>query len=258
MLQRSLLSSTLSRRGLFFALCGAATALGCDVVTTTDDPLELPEDIPGAGPEPSDYADALDAVANVLLPAQRDAKGLVLVPGAREARVDLVLDIASFAPLAVALGFLPPLGGAVQAALATSGDLFRIALNAELDALASLERPLASFKDLPFSVKERIVTRAFEDARLGPSMRIVRAACMAAFAGGIASDVGMRAIGFPPFEDLADGIAVSGYPRSRKDGRRLSEGAAEDDVDDYTYDEAPAQTSGEELSDLLDENGDLR
>ena len=46
-------------------------------------------------------------------------------------------------------------------------------------------------------------------------MWVVRSACFVAYLGAAYSDVGLREIGFPPFENLADGLAVSGYPRTR-------------------------------------------
>jgi hypothetical protein len=260
-------SAVVSRRSMLLTLIAgvaATSALGC----SEDRPsrsLALPREIPGDGaPEATAFSDALDAVADVLVPAARSVEDGRLVPGAREARVDRVLDIGRFAPLAVALGFIPTLPEVATAAITASGDAFRAALGAELDALAALEQPLTPFKDLPRARQEVIVMRAFDDDRLALSLLLVRAACMAAYAGGIASDVGMQEMGFPPFEDLADGLAVSGYPRTRSDGRLLDPArdnlaaiAAKGDLDDYTYNEAPAVTPGDDLSLHLDAFGDL-
>ena len=58
--------------------------------------------------------------------------------------------------------------------------------------------------------------------------------------------------------------AVSGYPRTRS-GRtvdaaheNLAQLAAAHDLDDYTFNLAPAPTPGDDLTLLIDANGDLR
>jgi hypothetical protein len=259
----------ISRRRALLALAGvgiAAASVGCGSSDVPSRPVTLPAQEPGAtAPAAEPYADALDALADVLLPAERDASGRVVGVGAREARVDLVLDAARFAPLAVGLGLTPQLSDAATAALATSGDAFRTALNLELDALATLERPLAGFKDLPADLQEKIVARALDDERLAPSILLVRAACMAAFLGGVATDAGMVAVGLPPYEDHEGGLATSGYPRRLK-SQHLVDAETEDlfaiaaanDLDDYTYNRAPFATPGDDLSAILDERGDIR
>jgi hypothetical protein len=158
---------------------------------------------------------------------------------------------------------LPPLPEADVRRLGGASDLFRAALNAELAVLAARERPLTAFRDLPRATQERIVTEAFDDDARRPLMLVARAACFLAFLGAITNDVGLRYAGFPPFESFADGLAVSGYPRT-KSGRLVDASkedlpslAAKGDLDDYTYNRAPALTAGDDLSTVLDADGDL-
>jgi hypothetical protein len=88
-------------------------------------------------------------------------------------------------------------------------------------------------------------------------------AAFLAWLGAVRSDIGLVAIGYPPFENHADGLAVSGYPRTT-DGR-LVDAEAEDlaalaasgELDDYTYNQVPAATAGVDLDDVLDARGDL-
>jgi hypothetical protein len=94
-------------------------------------------------------------------------------------------------------------------------------------------------------------------------MLVLRAACFTSFLGAIDSDAGLRAVGFPAFEDMAAGIAVSGYPRTR-DGR-LIDAETEDldalaragELDDYTYNLQPEPTPGDDLSLVINADGDL-
>ena len=127
--------------------------------------------------------------------------------------------------------------------LATSA---RAALNRDLDLMASFEMPLTPFSALPAATQSAIVARAFDDPLRRPVLLVIRAVCFLAYLGGGPSDLGLRAVGFPKFEDLADGVSVSGYPRMT-DGR----------VDDYTFNQQPAPTSGDDLSLVLTPNGDL-
>jgi len=202
---------------------------------------------PLGGPDGHGYGDNLDALFDVLLPAERDDAGMVVSPGAREAGAGEVLAVPSFVSLAVLRGLLPPLSDAIVSELEALDGLAWATLDAELDVLASFERPLTPFRELPLDLQERVVSSAWGDDALRPALLVVRAACFAGYLGAIVSDVGLREVGFPPFEDFADGIAVSGYPRTSADGT----------VDDYTYNLTPAPTPGEDLSLLLDAHGDL-
>jgi hypothetical protein len=262
--------TSVSRRTALLQLLGigfaATTSFACSTEEPLSRPLELPRQRPaGEAPEQARWVDALDALADLLVPAEIDAAQRIVVAGAREAKVDRVLDASRFAPLAVALGFVPVLPPIVTTALGATGDTFREALNVELDALAAIERPLTPFAELPGELREKIVVRALDDDELRPSILLVRAACLAAYLGGIASDVGMVAVGLPAYEDHADGLASSGYPRRVSDGALLDPEvddlaalAADDELDDYTYNEAPLATPGDDLALVLDANGDLR
>jgi hypothetical protein len=202
------------------------------------------EDLKPLGEPP--FEDNVDALFDVLIPAERDEKnGTLLSPGAREARPSDILSIDRFAALAVALGFLPSSSSSSPPQLEeldALGDGLRAALNANLDVLAFAEKPLTPFRDLPRAQKEAIVERAFDDDRQRPLMLVARAAAFFAYLGAITSDVGLVAIGYPPFEDFKGGVAVSGYPT--KDA-------------DYTFNETPP-SGGDDLSAILDEaTGDL-
>ncbi len=211
------------------------------------------------------FADSVDAAFETILPAERDAQGRVVVPGAREAGADRVLSTEGFGLYALAQGFVPGLPDRVVSLLERAGDAFRIAANAELDALAALRRPLVAFRDLPADLREEVLAGAFDDPARKGTVLVLRAAVFAAYLGAITSDVGLRAVGFPKFEDWSAHLAVSGYPRTKKDGRLLDPAkddlaaiAQKGDLDDYTYALAPEPTPGDDLSLVLDANGDLR
>ncbi len=205
----------------------------------------LPKEIPETGgrvPSSLRYADNVDALCDVLIPAERDHVGQIVSPGARETSPGKILRIEGLEEL---------------------GDAFRVVLNGDLDALALLQRPLTPFRDLPRKLQEAVVRNAFADPARRPAMLVMRAACFTAYLGAASSDVGLRAIGYPPFENFADGLAVSGYPRTRSG--RLIDASTEDlaaleaagDLDDYTYNRAPAPTPGDDLLGVLDTDGDL-
>lgn len=224
----------------------------------------LPPQVPGGEVSAATpYADDVDALCDVLLPTERDAKGKVLSPGAREVDVDGALRIESFVAAATAQGLIPPLPDVDVQRFSGAADAFRIALNAELAVLAARHRPLTAFRDLPRAIQETIVSDAFADDVQRPLVLVARAACFLAFLGAVTNDIGLRAVGFPPFESFEDGRAVSGYPRT-KSGRLidatkedLAALAAKGDLDDYTYARAPAATAGEDLGTILDLDGDL-
>lgn len=236
---------TLSRRAALSALAAAPLALAACTDRAGDAPdAPAPPDPDLPPPIPRADRDAFDALCNLLLPTEPDAEGA----GAIEARADEILRVDTFVPLAVAQGLLPSLPDAFVRTVERAGPDLRAALNVTLDALASSERPLARFVDLPAALKEAIVARAFDDAAQAPAFLVVRAACFTAWLGATTNDLGLRAVGFPPFEDWDDRLACSGYPRTDpKTG----------EVDDYTYDRAPPPTPDDDLTLVLDANGDL-
>jgi hypothetical protein len=195
--------------------------------------LKLPDE-PGTGtpPSPPVYADSVDALFDVLLPAEATS------PGAREAGVDRVLEVEHFARLAVAQGLVPPLDESVLSALDDLTGTARGALNAALDGRAQLERPLARFSELDRVTQERIVTHGFDDDTQRPVLLVMRAACFVAWLGAVVSDAGLRDVGFPPFENFDDGLASSGFS-------------------DYSVNQPPAATAGDDLSAVLTAGGDL-
>jgi hypothetical protein len=243
-----------------FAYAGCAPSTGDDVAPD----FALPPQVPGgAVAARATYADDVDALCDVLLPTERDASGKVVSPGAREADVDGALRIQDFVALGTAQGILPPLPDADVRRLSVGVDALRAALNAELAVLAARQKPLSTFRDLPRATQEEIVAAAFDDELQRPLVLVARAACFLAFLGAVTNDVGLRFVGFPPFESFADGRAVSGYPRTRS-GRlvdatkeNLASLASKGELDDYTYNKAPAPTPGADLSTVLDAAGDL-
>ena len=259
-----------SRRQALELLLGASCigVLGGCAPSAADDSRANPFGLPAQTPNgdvtaSSRFADDVAALCDVLLPSEIDANGKVLSPGAREVDVDGALRIEDFVAVASAQGLFPRLPDADVERLGTAIDAFRAALNAELAVLAARERPLTAFRDLPRAAQEQIVADAFEDDARRPLVLVARAACYLAFLGAITNDVGLRYVGFPPFESLDDGLAVSGYPRT-KSGRLvdatkedLASLAAKGDLDDYTYNRAPAATAGDDLSLVLDASGDL-
>lgn len=197
--------------------------------------------------EDATFEDNVDAAFESILPAERDASGKVIVPGAREAGAGRVLSEQGFGLFALAVGFVPTLPPRIVSLLEDAGDAFRDAVNVELDLLAAARRPLTAFRDLDPALREEVVAAAFDDDGVRPSMLLVRAACFTAYLGAVTSDVGLRAVGFPAFENWDDGIAVSGYPRKTTTGA----------VDDYTYARDPDPTAGDDLTAVVDAAGDL-
>lgn len=246
--------------GLVTAFAGCAPNAGDDAAPA----LALPAQVPGGDVGPSSrHADDVAALCDVLLPSELDAHGAVLSPGADEVDVDGVLRIQDFVALATAQGLLPPLPDTQVARLSVAADAFRAAANAELAVLAARRQPLTAFRDLTRATQESIVAEAFDDDLQRPLLLVLRAACFLAFLGAVTNDRGLQAVGFPPFESFADGLAVSGYPRTRS-GRlidatkeNLASLAAKGDLDDYTYNQEPAPTPGDPLSLILDASGDL-
>ena len=262
------MTSRISRRDalasfLALGVGGWANIAGCAPPADGRAPSPaLPDETPSGSVSPEVYADAVDALCDALLPAEYDLNGTLSSAGAREAGVADVLAIKNFVALAIAQGLLPPLPDAVVSAASDLPGAFRGALNATLDARAQVERPLGAFKDLPQATREEIVTGMLADLATKDAVAVVRAACFTAYLGAVTADLGLRDVGFPPFEDFADRRAVSGYPRTLS-GRLvgpnedLSTLAARGELDDYTYDLEPAPTPGDDLSRVLDANGDL-
>ncbi len=232
----------LTRRQAFvFLSAGGAWLLGCtpDAEPVRLDP-KLPAQIPGGEPKPaSKYADSVDALFDVLLPAEGE------VPGSREAGADLVLRSEGFLALAIGQGLVRPFDDTLVRQLDDLSGTVRALLNRRLDALATLERPLTAFDELPSALQVTLVARLFDEDASRPLMLVIRAVAFTAFLGAVHNDLGLRAVGFPAFE--SNGLAVSGYPRMTN-GR----------VDDYTFNRAPAPTPGDDLTLALDPGGDLR
>jgi hypothetical protein len=223
----------LKRRELLRWAAAAGLLGACSDGVGLKPTLMLPDE-PGTQPpsSPPLYADSVDALFDVLLPAEAGS------PGAREAGVDRVLEVEHFARLAVAQGLLPPLDEGVLSALDDLSGTARGALNATLDARAQLERPLARFSELDRTTQEKIVAHGFEDDAQRPVLLVMRAACFVAWLGAVVNDAGLRDVGFPPFENFDDGLASSGFS-------------------DYSVNQPPAATAGDDLSSLLTAGGDL-
>ncbi|MEZ4239693.1 MAG: hypothetical protein R3F59_26765 [Myxococcota bacterium] len=189
----------------------------------------------------------LEALMDVLVPAERGPDGALLRVGAVECGALAVMALDRFVPLARAQGLLPDAlpGELEEAATALDPVLVRL-IAAELDAWADEHVPYTPFRDLPRASQEEVVARAYVDAGRRPIVAFVRGVCLLAFLGAVESDAGLVATGYPPFESFPDRRAVSGYPRT-VDGV----------VEDYTWNEAPAPTPGDDLGDVLDPSGDL-
>jgi hypothetical protein len=205
---------------------------------------------------PDGVRDNLIAAMDVIIPG--DA-------GAVEAGALEVLALERFVPLARSLGLLPALPPDWQDAIAGGLDpLFETLLAAELDAMAFERQALTPFRYLGRADQEEAIALAFEDPRRRPVMAFLRSICMWAWLGAVVNDAGLRAIGFPPFESFDDRRAVSGYPRTTAgrlidaENEDLVQLAAAGELDDYTSNQAPAPTAGDDLSLVLDARGDLR
>lgn len=259
------MKASLTRRELLAWAAAAGVLPACGPGSSSEKPdPKLPAQTPSREPAaPLPYSDSVDALFDVLLPAERE-NGLIVSIGAREAGVDRVLELEHFARLAVAQGFIAPLPETVLTALDDLGTAGRTALNRALDARAQLELPLKRFHELDRPTQERIVERAFEDDATRPVMLALRAACFVAWLGAVVNDAGLRDLGFPAFENFDDGLAVSGYPRTK--AGRLVNAATEDlralessgQLDDYTVNRVPPPTPGDDLSLVLTTDGDLR
>lgn len=241
----------LSRREVLDLLgaLGFGVLAGCTGAPYSE---EEPEEIlrtPGNHPpvEGARYTSNLRALMDLLLPAERNGAGQIVSPGALEAGAERVLRLENFVLVAKAQGLLPHVRDDFLSDGRPFDDAFARIIEADLDVLASAQRPLTPFRELPAHLMEAAVRRGFDDPARSPLLQFVRAACFFAFLGAIDDDRGLTAVGFPPFDDLAAGVAVSGYPRVLSDGS----------VDDYTYNLAPAPTPSDDLTGVVDAGGDL-
>ncbi len=240
---------SLSRRQLLVWTASASGLGACQGPGSAKPaPAKLPVEYPGeAPPATSPYADSVDALFDVLLPSERNESGVVVSQGAREVGVDQILEVEKLARLLVAQGLVSPVPEGVLVAFDDVSGVVRPALNRALDVRAQLERIGARFFELPRARQEAIVAQAFEDDATQPAMQLLRAACQLAYLGAVTNDVGLRQVGFPPFEDFETGLACSGYPRMRNG-----------QVDDYTFNRAPQPTVGDDVSLILTPGGDLK
>ncbi|MCB9736682.1 MAG: hypothetical protein H6745_29235 [Deltaproteobacteria bacterium] len=260
----------LSRRSVLKLFGLAPLVAACDLGGASPGGGERPDDdapdviVHEPPPVDVDHPDNLQAAMDLILPAERDATGALVSPGAVEARAMDVLRLADLLPLTTSLGLLPP---RVVDALPPGDTSLALAIDATLNALAAEERPFTEFRELPRDLRERALVRGFDDDATEPLLTVLRAACMLAFLGAVTNDVGLVAIGFPPFEDPAHGVVVSGYPRlvgaaapldlATTDRADLVAWAAAGQLDDYTFDRAPDPTPGDDLAAVLDAHGDL-
>lgn len=251
---------------------GIVPACIADPSVEAEEP-QLPDrddvDWPDAPSEPLDDADDasvenVEALMDILIPTERDANGEVIAVGALEAGAMDMLELSRFLPSARALALIPETATPGFEDLETFDAALRGLLSADLDALAFGQHPLTPFRNLARHEQEAVVRDAMEDPLTRPLLVFARAAAFIAFLGATHNDLGLIYAGFPPFEDFDAGVANRGYPRT-SDGRLvdvnaedLAELAARGDLEDYTYNLEPPPTVGDDLSAILDENGDLQ
>ncbi len=264
----------MNRRAVLMGLSAAGIAPACISEPSLEphDP-ELPDrddvDWPDAPMEPFENADEASianvaALMDVLIPAEHAATGELLAPGALEAGALEMLELSRFLPSARALALIPEASTPGFEDLETFDAALRGLLSADLDALAFQKHPLTAFRNLQRHEQDAVVREALSDPLTRPMLLFARAAAFIAFLGAAHNDLGLVYVGFPPFEDFEAGIANRGYPRT-KAGRLidpevedLAELAAAGDLEDYTYNLEPPPTEDDDLSDVLDERGDLR
>lgn len=263
-----------TRRSVLGWLAASGMVPGCiDEPSLDEEEPQLPEredpqwpDAPDEPIEDADEATVANVVAlmDVLIPTERDAEGNITAPGALEAGAMEMLELSRFLPSARALALIPETDTPGFEDLERFDAALRGLLSADLDALAFQKHPLTAFRNLQRHEQEAVVTEAMGDALTRPMLVFARAAAFIAFLGATHNDRGLVYAGFPPFEDFEAGIANRGYPRTG-DGR-LVDPESEDllalaeagVLEDYTYNLAPPPTDGDDLGDLLDQNGDLR
>ncbi|MGE0787194.1 MAG: hypothetical protein AB7S26_16100 [Sandaracinaceae bacterium] len=224
--------------------------------------VPIPDVVPPYDPESTPEGN-LRALLDVLVPAERAEDGTLIRAGALEVEAFELLRLRTFLPAARALGFLPATVDPVLAGAEGFDAAIRAALDADLDALASIERPFTRFEHLPRALQVRAVRAGMDDPLRAPLLQFARAVAFIAYLGAVRSDMGLRAIGFPAFEDHAAGIAIRGYPRTREG--RLVDAETEDlgalaaagELDDYTFNLAPEPTDGDDLGAIVGPEGDL-
>jgi len=243
---------------------GAAVAAvgGCRLDDDDDDEFE--PDLEDLDVELTDVRANIEAALDVMLPGEWE-DGQLIRPGAVECGAFTVLQLDNLIGLSVGLGLLPALPDWIDEAAVSFDLVTRGLISVELDRIGSDVALLTSFRDLDRQQQEQAIANAFVHPDRAPLMRVLRSIAMLAYLGAITSDIGLIDIGYPPFEDFADRLAVSGYPRTVTDGRLidaqtedLAALAAAGELDDYTYNESPAPTPGDDLSQVLDADGDLR
>jgi hypothetical protein len=259
------MSFTLTRREslqTLAALLVPMVSAACASKPAGPQDLTLPNENPSSElPDRGAYADSVDALFDVFIPAERNADGVVVTAGAREVYADTLLETKNFAALALALGFLPRSAAEFAKSVQGVAGAFRTSMNTALDGRAQVEKPLSTFKDLSRTAQERVVSAMFDDAAAKPGLQVLRAAAFAGFLGATRSDLGLRSLGFPAFENIDDSLACSGYPRTKTG--RLIDVAKENlaaleragDLDDYTYNKAPLASAS--LAGILNAEGDL-
>ena len=260
---RTVLSRRQAMIGLFFAALASpacAAAGGSGGGTGSNGPADKAPLDPGQVAAPLKYEDSVDALLDVLVPADRDAKGTVTSPGARETSAGQLFGDTELVALAQGLGYLPALSDSALTAAQSSEGGLRAAISAALDVAASRERPLTAFSDLDRDAQLRVVDAMYTDSTLSTLVEVVRVIALVAYLGAIYNDQGLIAVGFPPSENFADGLAVSGYPRTttgqliNPESANLHALAANGTLDDYTFNEAPPAFA---VALGLDPRGDL-
>ncbi|MEZ4222660.1 MAG: hypothetical protein R3B13_17090 [Polyangiaceae bacterium] len=256
----------LSRRRVLEMLVVLGFGAACQPAADLDD-HSPPE--PWGGGNSVDNHDSparqnLEALMDVFIPSERDEQGNLLSAGALEAGAYEVVKLERMVGPARALGLIGALPDGFDQSIASFDTSFRATLSAALDALAADEVSATFFRKLSRERQIRAVARGLENETVAPLLRYVRTACFVAYFGAVENDLGLREIGFPAFEDFADRLAVSGYPRTVTDGRlidpnteNLATLAAQGELDDYTQNKAPAPTPSDDLSSIVDEHGDL-
>ncbi|MFT3836038.1 MAG: hypothetical protein QM723_03450 [Myxococcaceae bacterium] len=224
----------LSRREI---LAVALAIAGCRARPMPGNPAKLPDQLPGDPPPDERFSDSVDALFDVLLPAELDADGALLSVGARETGADQVMETQSLVKLLIAQGLIGPLEENVIAALDDLRVTARASLNVQLDLLAQQERPDTAFRHLSRPLQEKVVQRAFDDDAMKPVMQVLRAVCFVGWLGGTDDDRGLRELGFPAFAQPGQ-LESSGFS-------------------DYSFDRDPGVTPGDDLSAVMTSTGDL-
>src|SRR4051812_45445970 len=122
-----------SRRHLLghaMAVVGGWALVGCAPGgASKGDPVADPRGEGGEVDPSTAFVDSVDAAFDILIPAERDASGKVLVVGARECGASRLLDENGFALFALAQGFVPRVSDRVLELVGKGGNAFRVAAN---------------------------------------------------------------------------------------------------------------------------------